>query len=70
MKQYMYYVNYLSPVNHKFDRELIILKLCFWVYTLLECVLGNAYYYMIFEKDAGLMKVLAQETTADIRFPS
>ena len=20
MKQYMYYVNYLSPVNHKFDR--------------------------------------------------
>ena len=64
MKQYMYYVNYLSPVNHKFDRadnpKTVLLGL----------YLGNAYYYMIFEIDAGLMKALAQETTADIRFPS
>ena len=65
MKQYMYY---LSPVNHKFDRELIILNCASGF--ILECVLGNAYYYMIFEIDAGLMKALAQETTADIRFPS
>ena len=26
--------------------------------------------YMIFEINAGLMKALAQETTADVRFPS
>ena len=67
MKQYMYYVTYLSPVNHKFDRAHNPKTASGFI---LECVLGNAYYYMIFEIDADLMKALAQETTADIRFPS
>ena len=62
MKQY---VNYLSPGNHKFDRELIILKLL----GLFLNVYDNVY-DMIFEIDAALMKALAQETTADCRFPS
>ena len=34
LKPYMYYVNYLSLVNHKFDRELIIYASGF----VLECL--------------------------------
>ena len=60
MKQY---VNYLSPGNHKFDRELKLLL------GLFLNVFDNVY-DMIFEIDAALMKALAQETTADCRFPS
>ena len=60
----MYYVNYLSQVNYKFDRADNPKTASEFV-----SVFDNAH-YMIFEVDAGLMKALAQETTADVRFPS
>jgi hypothetical protein len=67
MKQY---VNYLSPGNHKFDRELIILKLLLGLFLNVNVSVFDNVYDMIFEIDAALMKALAQETTADCRFPS
>ena len=55
MKQY---VNYLCPDNHKFDRELITLKLLLGLFLNVNVYVFDNAYDMIFEIVAGLIKAL------------